>query len=110
MPPRPVYHLADENYVGDSPYGGTLCERDATHRYRFSSLESFDSNGFRNYCPRCREKAIRLGLIEGTPSIPPERQRRRRSSRSTGSVSFEEFDNQMDTLLQRMGVLEYVAS
>lgn len=49
----------------------TLCNRVHTSRYRFTTIEQIQEGGEFNpvICPRCQEKAIRLGMLAQPPRV-----------------------------------------
>lgn len=60
--PAWVYHLQNETEPNK-----TLCDKVATNRYRFTDINTVNSDDnelvIERLCPRCRAKALRMGLL-----------------------------------------------
>lgn len=96
-----VYHLADTAATEPEKQRGakTLCGRDATHRYRFTTADMIRDgsqwNEFNKVCDRCLRKAEKLGLI------------RPMGINIDGSINYLEIssgDKDTDDWLSRLGV------
>ena len=91
---RTVWHLEHRDEATK-----TLCNREATHRYRFTSIENINDGlpPYINVCPRCRTRAERLGLLQPVPPVV-------RSVDEPVDFDVSSGDKQHDDWLSRLGV------